>query len=74
MKSFILRKEKFEVSNSSIKDIKIAFEYGKKQGLICGDWIYNVDCETMEEVRNLFKYQKSGVLNLYNFFVKISKL
>lgn len=74
MKSFTLRKENFEVSNSSIQDIKIAFEYGKKQGILAGDWIYNVDPETMEEVMNLFKCQKRGVLTIYNFFVKISKL
>lgn len=74
MKSFILRKENFEVSNSSIQDIKIAFEYGRKQGVLAGDWIYNVDPETMDEVMNLFKCQKRGVLTLYNFFVKIAKL
>ena len=74
MKTFVLKKENFEVSNSSIQDVKIAFEYGKKQGILVGDWIYNVDPETMDEVMNLFKCQKRGVLTLYNFFVKIAKL
>ena len=74
MKTFVLRKEKFEISDSSIKDIKIAFEYGKKQGILAGDWIYMVDPETMNEVGNLFKSQKRGVLTTYNFFVKIAKL
>jgi hypothetical protein len=74
MKTFVLRKEKFEISDSSIQDIKIAFEYGKKQGILAGDWIYMVDPETMNEVGNLFKSQKSGVLSTYNFFVKIAKL
>lgn len=74
MKTFVLRKEKFEISDSSIQDIKIAFEYGKKQGILAGDWIYMVDPETMQEVGNLFKSQKRGVLTTYNFFVKIAKL
>lgn len=74
MKTFVLRKEKFEISDSSIQDIKIAFEYGKKQGILAGDWIYMVDPETMHEVGNLFKSQKRGVLTTYNFFVKIAKL
>lgn len=74
MKTFVLRKEKFEISDSSIQDIRRAFEYGKKQGILAGDWIYVVDPETMDEVRKLFISQKSGVLSTYNFFVKIAKL
>jgi hypothetical protein len=68
---FKISKENFEIKNSSIQDVKIAFSYKEDQ---TGGWIYNVDPETMEEIRILWKNAKNGNLSIYNIFCSILKI
>ncbi len=65
------------VSPSTIQDVKIAFEFGKKNlsmiDQLAGEWIYGVDPETMDEVKAIYA-EADGNLSLYNVFCKILKI
>jgi len=65
------------VTQSTIKDIKIAFNAGKKNlsysEQLSGDWIYMVDPETMLEVESIYKKSKENI-SLYGVFCKLLKL
>jgi len=65
------------VSASTIQDVKIAFNHGKNtlstMDQLAGEWIYNVDPETMDEVKRLYKSSIDNV-SLYGVFCKILKL
>lgn len=69
--TFNIGKEKFEVKNSSIQDVKIAYTYKSDQ---TSDWVYNVDTETMDEIRMLWKNAINGNLSIYDIFCKILKI
>ena len=59
------------ISNGTKLDIKIAFDYGKNL-LVKGDYIYNVDVETMQEVKEFWK-SLDGSFTLLNAFELIRK-
>jgi len=59
------------ISNGTRQDIKLAFDYGKNL-LIKGDYIYNVDIETMQEVKDFWK-SLDGSYTLLNAFELIRK-
>ena len=59
------------ISNTTKLDIKIAFDYNKNI-LDKGDYIYSVDVETMEEVKNFWK-SLDGNYTLLNAFELIRK-
>jgi len=59
------------ISNGTKLDIKIAFDYGKNL-LVKGDYIYNVDVETMQEVKEFWK-SLGGSFTLLNAFELIRK-
>ena len=66
-----------KVSKSTIEDVKIAFNYGKKtlsiQEQLSGEWIYNTDIETMEEIKQIYN-KHEGNISLYGVFCKILKM
>ena len=59
------------ISNGTKLDIKIAFDYNKNL-LDKGDYIYNVDVETMQEVKEFWK-SLDGSFTLLNAFELIRK-
>ena len=71
MKTLVLGNEIFEISESSVLDVKIA-----KESLndLLGDWIYRVDPETMDEIKAIYRASKNGSLSLFNVFCRILKL
>lgn len=69
--TFNIGKEKFEIKNSSIQDVKIAFSYKADQ---TSEWVNNVDPETMDEIRMLWKNAINGNLSIYDIFCKILKI
>lgn len=69
--TFNIGKEFFKINNSSIQDVKLAYYYKSDQ---TSEWIYNVDLETMEEIRILWKNAKNGNLSIYDIFCGILKI
>ena len=59
------------ISNSTKLDIKIAFDYNKNL-LVKGDYIFSVDIETMQEVKEFWK-SLDGSYSLLNAFELIRK-
>ena len=59
------------ISSSTKLDIKIAFDYNKNL-LVKGDYIFSVDIETMQEVKEFWK-SLDGSYSLLNAFELIRK-
>ena len=59
------------ISNATKLDIKIAFDYNKNL-LVKSDYVYSVDIETMQEVKEFWK-SLNGSYSLLNAFELIRK-
>ena len=64
-------KDMKKVTKSTIIDVKLAWEMpARSNDRITHNWIYSVDPETMEEVKELWKTMP-GTASLYKAFVYV---
>lgn len=61
---------KSTISESTISDVRFAFD--STENTLDGEWIYGVDPESMQEVKNLWNLM-DGSKSLYNAFCAVLK-
>ena len=65
----------FNFTPGTIRDIKDAYASRNEFGCVQNSWIYLVDPETMQEVKNIWLQasQVDGSLSMFNIFCKALK-